>query len=363
MSLWAILLTISGVVVSIWASFRYFLSNILYLNLRINTKTFKTLFNEIKNSNKILFLFSEEISNDTKFPLVLQAFIRIKGKILFYLDHNERLLHSYQTKDSVSQITCFRWDFNKLKNYIAEIESKEIEKIPVNLLTDSYLDYLGNLKYTNFIPYGDYKDIEDNVNNFLETKKGSIGLLLYGPPGCGKTTFVKYLATKYKLPIQIMVFEAKYSNKNILYMFSKISERCIVLLEDFDNIFDKRQPIFGKTNNTDNNISFTFDAILNGLDGIYNSYEQVIFIMTANNINKIDDSLKNRPSRFKLVKEIKYPNNDTKKQLIGEDWSKYLNNTNLNLDQLIRLKEYKENNYSLNKSLELLNLKQEIELN
>ena len=54
-------------------------------------------------------------------------------------------------------------------------------------------------------------------------------------------------------------------------------------------------------------VNFTFDVILSVLDGVYNEYNQVLFVMTCNDIDKIDDSLKNRPSRFKYVREITGP--------------------------------------------------------
>jgi AAA+ superfamily predicted ATPase len=142
-------------------------------------------------------------------------------------------------------------------------------------------------------------------------------------------------------------------------MFTQINSPCIVLLEDFDNYFDGRKCIIGGsisgTNNT--NIKFTFDVILNCLDGVYNTYEGVTFIMTANDIDKIDTALKNRPSRFKYVRKFDNPDDQTRTKLIG-DWSGKTNG--LNIDQIMRLKECQENGLDLETSILKLELEKKI---
>ena len=55
------------------------------------------------------------------------------------------------------------------------------------------------------------------------------------------------------------------------------------------------------------------------MDGIYNDYKQVVFIMTANDINKIDDSIKLRSSRFKFVREITPPSYETRFSILGDE--------------------------------------------
>ena len=86
-------------------------------------------------------------------------------------------------------------------------------------------------------------------------------------------------------------------------MFSDIPKRCIVLFEDFDNYFNKRECVI-----KNNEVKFTYDVILSALDGVYNEYNQVVFFMTCNDIEKIDSSIKERPSRMKYVREITGPN-------------------------------------------------------
>jgi hypothetical protein len=99
---------------------------------------------------------------------------------------------------------------------------------------------------------------------------------------------------------------------------------------------------------------FTFDTILNSLDGVYTSFDKTIFILTANDIEKVDESLKHRPSRFKIVREFPDPNTETVNRFIPEPWNKYVKG--VNFDQLIRLAEFKNQGYTLTKSLSMLSL-------
>jgi SpoVK/Ycf46/Vps4 family AAA+-type ATPase len=85
-------------------------------------------------------------------------------------------------------------------------------------------------------------------------------------------------------------------------------------MEDFDNYFNGRECIL-----KNDSIKFSFDSLINSLDGVHNDYKQVIFILTANDINSIDESLKNRPSRFRFVKEVPPPDRETRLRILKSE--------------------------------------------
>ena len=176
-------------------------------------------------------------------------------------------------------------------------------------------DKLGQLSTTEkpkvYLNKDQYEDIEEDIVNILSNKKGKTSALLYGKPGTGKTRLVKYFSLKYNLPIYSIFLNPEYNNLDILVMFNDIPEKCIVLFEDFDNYFDKRECIM-----KNDEVKFTFDSLLSVLDGVYNEYNQVVFFMTCNDINKIDDSIKDRPSRMKFVTEITGPNYENRLEIL-----------------------------------------------
>jgi hypothetical protein len=74
--------------------------------------------------------------------------------------------------------------------------------------------------------------------------------------------------------------------------------------------------------------------------------------MTVNDIEKVDDALRNRPSRFKFVKKFDNPSFETRCNILSEDWAQL--SAGMNLDQIYRLKEYKDQGLSFKSSMEKL---------
>jgi len=335
-----------------WAVFKY----LILIEIRIEENTFKTLFDLFKNQRQIVL--SEEFVSDERHPIEYSSFCFFRGIPWFYIYHNERLMQAgFSSKDYITTIYCLRWQYKNIKKFLKE-KLKQLQLtnfgIPVELMMPYGVDKIGSLKETPPPPIVNeflWKDFEKEVIEVVAGDRKKTSALLYGPPGNGKTSLVKYLATTYRLPIMIFTLNPDWTNHDLLLLFSQIPKKCIVLFEDFDNYFDGRKCILGGGENKQ--IKFTFDIILNGLDGVYNTYENVVFIMTVNDINKVDDALKNRPSRFKFTRHFDNPNIEIRKKILPEDWVQETNG--YNLDQIFRLKEYYDNGKDLNKSKLLLN--------
>lgn len=299
-NIWALIGIVVSALVSIWAILRFIITQ----SFRIDDNLSKNLIDYIKLS-KIKFEIDNEYSINKKYPNTY-ACIGVVENVWFYFRRSERLLNAgWQSKDVVSHIYFFRWQKSDLENIIKKI-SKSEDKINVMALLPNGSDKLGELS-VNEVPnvYIDddlYFDIEKDIIDMLNGKINKTSCLLYGTPGSGKSRLVKYFAQKYKLPIYSIFLNPEFNNIDILMMFNSIPEKCIVLFEDFDNYFNNRECII-----KNENLRFTFDVILNVLDGVYNDYRKTLFMMTCNDIKKIDDSLKNRPSRFKFVREITQP--------------------------------------------------------
>lgn len=123
------------------------------------------------------------------------------------------------------------------------------------------------------------------------------GYLLHGIPGSGKTSFVKYLAQKHKVPL----YKTDLTN-GIPEKFGSEKGVVFILVEDFDSIFDKRTRIESETSmnllvakegsppSSAPSGKVTFDTLLNKMSGV-DAYANVVWFFTANDISKIDDAI------------------------------------------------------------------------
>lgn len=132
------------------------------------------------------------------------------------------------------------------------------------------------------------------------------GYLLYGPPGCGKTSFAQVLATALKLDICILNLAQKELTDNTLASnLREAPENSIILLEDIDAIFVERT-----SSSTSTKDGVSFSGLLNAIDGVA-AQEGRIFFMTTNHIDKLDPALI-RPGRCDVKLEVR---NASKMQL------------------------------------------------
>lgn len=327
--------TVLASFVGVWALFKY----ILLIDMRVDSNTYKTLYDLCKDERRVMIY--EEFVSEKRHPVAYVAFCFFKGAPWFYLNHSERLMQAgFNDKDHITVITCFRWRYARLKSFLKS-KLKEMQLctlgVPVQLILPYGTDKIGSLKETFGEPMVRedlWRDFEEEVSEVMDDRRRKTSALLYGPPGNGKSHLVKYIATKYRMPVMIFTLSPDWTNHDLLLMFAQIPDKCIVLFEDFDNYYDGRRCVLGGDNKS---IKFSFDIILNGLDGAYTTHEGVVFIMTVNDIDKVDDALKNRPSRFKFVREFGNPGLEVRKRLLPPAVARRANG--MSLDQVFRAAE------------------------
>lgn len=116
-----------------------------------------------------------------------------------------------------------------------------------------------------FIKGSQKQDIIGDIDVFLKNKEFYTyhgipfkrGFLLYGPPGCGKSSLVSALAGKFGLSICLLQVGYKGVTDNVLHaLFMSSPSRSIILIEDIDTLFTDR-------NITNANTSVTFSGFIN----------------------------------------------------------------------------------------------------
>lgn len=147
------------------------------------------------------------------------------------------------------------------------------------------------------------KSVEWYKNNSLVHK---IGILLYGDPGCGKSTIIRSIATIFDNATIIMpnINDIGESVRDIIEVRKNIDGVLIVVLEDFDMLFYNRADesleidMNSGSNGKKNNQNATFQL----LDGLY-STEDTIYIATTNHIDRLDPAMI-RHGRFDIQEKI-----------------------------------------------------------
>lgn len=325
----SILLSLAGLIGGLLS-----LKFILISHYRVNRSIGAPLYKKLISDSTFKFIIEEELVIDKKDPSIFKGVFKINSTFILF-DKNERLLTAGWTpKEYIINVYFFRWNANKVIELLNEIN--HVDKV-VNMYAIAphgsiNIGVLDCNEYNITLDKHIYEDIENDVIRVINKEIKKTSAILHGPPGNGKSRFIKYIAQKYELPIYSFYFNPDYTNLDILETFSMIPPKSIVLFEDFDNYFEDRKCIM-----PNDNIKFTFDVLLNSLDGVYNDYKETIFFMTVNDLNKVSDALKNRPSRFKYVKEFTNPSLELKINLLGEELA---NSTgDISLDQVFKIKD------------------------
>uniref|UniRef100_A0A8D8YXZ1 Mitochondrial chaperone BCS1 n=2 Tax=Cacopsylla melanoneura TaxID=428564 RepID=A0A8D8YXZ1_9HEMI len=131
------------------------------------------------------------------------------------------------------------------------------------------------------------------------------GYLLYGPPGCGKSSFITALAGELEFGICVLnLSERGLTDDRLNHLLSVAPQNSIILLEDVDAAFVTREETSQVSTAYEGLNSVTLSGLLNCLDGVASSEARLLF-MTTNYIDRLDPALI-RPGRVDLREYVGY---------------------------------------------------------
>lgn len=202
--------------------------------------------------------------------------------------------------------------------------------------------------------YGNQMERIDKILKNYEDRDRSLGTLLSGTKGMGKTLFARMLA-KEVLKKDMPVIIVPHNFPGILDFIGSIKQSVMILMDEFEKNFPRNDSDDGDSQ----------EDMLSLLDGT--DQTKRLYVVTANDLGAINQYLLNRPGRFYYHFRFNYPTPEEVKALLQDfikpqyakeigEIEQFSNSISLNYDSLIAIAEEVNRGYAVKETIGDLNI-------
>jgi hypothetical protein len=121
------------------------------------------------------------------------------------------------------------------------------------------------------------------------------GVLMHGPPGCGKTSIIRVVgALNPDKPVIVLRPSGNFDDSDFQRAISEWRDQApaILVIEDLDWLLPR----------------ISVSSFLNRIDGLEVANDGLLMLATTNHPEALDPAINNRPGRFDVVIEVAAPN-------------------------------------------------------
>lgn len=154
------------------------------------------------------------------------------------------------------------------------------------------------------------------------------GLLLYGPPGNGKTYTCKFLAGTLTDATTIFASGTALANIRSVFNVARQFQPSIVVLEDIDLVYSEREI---------NPYAPQLGSLMDELDGAADA-DNLVVILTTNSIERVESAIKDRPGRVSQCIEVPNPGPHLRHKYLKSLLNGF-NSKALQFDELVEMTE------------------------
>jgi hypothetical protein len=153
--------------------------------------------------------------------------------------------------------------------------------------------------------YGKHPLKIDKIVNMYRNMQRSAGVILSGKKGMGKSMFAQLISTTFAETYEMPTILVSDAFLGVVDFIESIKQDAIYLFDEFEKEFDSGEGHAQRGENKPNNNKETQEKLLGLFDGI--SQQKRLYVVTVNDIRKVNQYMINRPGRFHYHFQFNFP--------------------------------------------------------